>query len=322
MLFLSDADIRRAVTVPAVTNAVEEAFRLQEGKDILMPDRMHADYRGNTLLLMPCFTPDAFGTKLLTFAPRNAEKHLPILCGVMVLNDVVTGEALALMNGSPLTALRTAGATAVSIRYLAPPDVKAVGIVGAGFQGIHQALFAATETGARSVFVTDTDPARIAAFTQALGEWDPSLKVTAVRESAELLDRCQVVVTATTSADPVLPDRADAFTGKHIVAIGSFKPHVRELPEALFRRVKRVTIDTDHARQEAGDLVQPLRNGWLRPEQIARLGSLIMAPQRLPRPPDETTLFKSVGMALFDVVVGNLIYREAVRKKIGTDLRF
>jgi ornithine cyclodeaminase len=133
----------------------------------------------------------------------------------------------------------------------------------------------------------------------------------------QLLEQSQVVITATTSMDPVLPDDEELLAGKHFVGIGSYKPQVREFPQALFNLIERVYVDTEHALEESGDVIVPLEKGWLRRDQVSTLGHSLIHGKSAARAKEETTFFKSVGMALFDVCASKLIYENAIQRGLG-----
>jgi ornithine cyclodeaminase/alanine dehydrogenase-like protein (mu-crystallin family) len=317
MLAISEKDILEAVTVPEVIDAVEQAFRMYERKEFLMPDRMHIEYKENTLLLMPCFTEEAFGTKLVSVFPGNAAYHVPALNGIMVLNDIHTGIPMALINGPVLTALRTGGVGSASIRHLSPEDTSTLGIVGTGVQGYYQAYCAAFTRPLEDIYVFDQLPEKIPSFVQRLSSVIPEVHIHAAANPQELLEKSIIVVTTTNSSTPVLPDDQELLKGKHFVGIGSFKPGMREYPESLFHLLHRVFIDTDLAIHESGDLATPIKNGWITPDQVATFGRFLESYEDPASIRHETTFFKSVGMALFDVSVSKLIYENVIRKGLG-----
>lgn len=310
----------RAVTPPQIIQAVERALLTVEEGDFLMPDRMHIDHMGNTLLLMPSFANDRFGTKLVSVFPENAGKELPVVIGTMVLNDGQTGEPLALLNGSALTALRTGAVGALGVQYLSPPGTKTLGIVGAGVQGFNQALFCSYVRSLTDIYIYDTDVRKTAALIQTMLDKRPGIALHGVRSVEELLENSAAVVTATTSSQPVLPDSEELLKGKCFAGIGSFRPHQREFPETLYRLVDRVYVDTVHAVMESGDLVIPMEKGWLTRKQVITMGKRIQIAEELPVKEGQTTYFKSVGMALFDLLTSDLIFREALKKGIGTEI--
>ena len=320
MIYLTESDILKAATIGEMLDAIEASLRSYEDKEFHMPQRLHVDHEDNVLLLMPCFTKDYFGTKVITLFPDNPAKNVPVLNGIMVLNDAQTGLPLALLNGPALTAVRTAAVGAVSIRHLAPDDAHAVGIIGAGVQGFYQARAACPARRITDIFIYDIYPEKAAALKVKLQQAIPDVNVHQAAGVEDLLERTQIVITATTSTEPVLPDKEDLLEGRHFVGIGSYKPHVREFPQALFGLLKNVYIDTEHAVEESGDIIVPLQNGWLKRDQIMTLGRFLIDSESECQERQETTFFKSVGMALFDVCASTLIYQKAIVKGLGQQI--
>lgn len=103
----------------------------------------------------------------------------------------------------------------------------------------------------------------------------------------------------------------------HFVSIASYKPNMREFPRALFNLLKTVLVDTEHALQKSGDLIVPLQNNWITQDQVMTLGRFLIENKPQDKVQQETTLFKSVGMALFDVCASKLIYDKALQKGLG-----
>jgi ornithine cyclodeaminase len=317
MIYLTEQDILDAASVEQMLDAIEASMLLYERKEFYMPQRMHVDHRDDVLLLMPCFLNDYFATKVVTLFPGNAEKNAPVLNGIVILNDAETGFPLALLDGPALTAVRTAAVGAVSIRHLAPEDARAVGIIGAGVQGFYQARAACSAGPMTDVFVYDLYPEKASMTKEKLAGAISNVAVSQVDSVEALLEQTQVVIAATTSSTPVLPDDEGLLAGKHYVGIGSYKPQVREFPRALFNLVENVYVDTEHALEESGDVIVPLQSGWLRLDQVSNLGRILTDEEKPLRAKGETTFFKSVGMALFDVCASKLIYENAIEKGLG-----
>ena len=320
MIYLTEKDILSAASVDEMVDTIEASVYLYERKEFHMPQRLHVDHEGNTLLLMPCFTKDGFGTKLVTLFPRNPAKKMSVLNGIMVLNDAQTGVPVALLNGPALTALRTAAVSAVSIRHLASESAHTLGVIGAGVQGFFQAWVACAARPITDIFVYDLDPDKAATLIETLSGKIPHVALHRAACVEDLLKVAQVVITATDSLEPVLPDNEELLAGKHVAGIGSYKPDMREFPRALFNLVETVFVDTEHALQESGDLIVPLRNNWIRPDQVMTLGRFLTGKKSGDELREETTLFKSVGMALFDVCASKLIYDNAIQKGIGQQI--
>lgn len=317
MIYLTEKDILQAVSFNDLLDAIEASMYMYEKKEFYMPQRLHIDHEENTLLLMPCFTKDCFGTKLVSLFPQNPEKNIPVLNGIMVLNDAQTGLPLALLNGPALTALRTAAVASVSIRHLTPENTQSLGIIGAGVQGFYQAWIACSARNLKDIYVFDSYPEKTSALIEKLSKVIPDVKLHQTNHVEDLLEKSQTVITATTSFEPVLPNKEELLAGKHFVGIGSYKPTVREFPQALFNLLKTVFIDTNTALEESGDLIVPLQNNWIKQEQVMTLGRFLIENEPTEEVKKETTLFKSVGMALFDVCASKLIYDNAIQKGLG-----
>ncbi len=320
MLYLSKENIRQAVSKKELLDEVEQALCLQEVGRFTMPQRMHLDNGENTLLLMPCLTERFYGTKLVTVFPGNTKQNLPTVAAVMLLNSADTGETLAILDGQELTALRTGAMGGVGIRHTCPPDTERLGIVGTGVQGLNQALFAASVRPLKEIHLLSRNTKNVATLVEKLAVELPEIRIRAAASIESLLESSQVIITATNSSVPVLPNNEELLNGRHFIGIGSYKPIMREFPEALFHLAKHIFVDTEHAIEESGDLALPLSEGWISREQVSPLGQLLMGQQNDPGFPGETTIFKSVGMALLDVCVAGLIYKNSIEQGLGKHL--
>lgn len=318
MLILSEYDIGRSATILQVIKAVEEAFLIQEEGTFNMPRRIHFDHKNNSLLLMPCFRDEYFATKLVSVFPENSSRGIPAIYGSVILNSGVTGEPLSLLNGGKLTALRTGAVGAVAIKYLTPGDIKSIGIIGSGVQGLYQAICACRVRKIEEVHVLSHDSKSFDLFRENLLNYFPALEVKAYKNRRAVVAHADVVITATNSSAPVLPDDPSLLKGKTFIGIGSFKPGMREMPDALYQLVDMIWVDTLHGTTETGDLTYPIEKGWFTPDRIKTLGLAIKESKIVT---GDTLFFKSVGMALFDLVVAELIYLQALKKGIGVEVK-
>ena len=271
---------------------------------------------------MPCFLEDTFGTKILTVFPDNRMIKKPVISGLMLLNDYESGEAVAMIEGKTLTALRTGAVGGVAIRYTTPEDVKTVGLVGAGAQGFTQLQFACQARNIEKIFVYDLFQEGLPDFVKRVKNKIPHVDIEAVGTTRELLEKSEVIITTTTAIDPVFPDEQELFMGKHFIGIGSYKPDMREYPEALSKVVDKVYVDTLFAKEETGDLSQPLASGALKEEQVELFSDYLRSEKNKSEIVGKTTWFKSVGMAIFDLVTAQLIFDQAKEKSIGQNIDF
>jgi len=301
----NSSDIGTAAPVELWVSAMEQAFIDTATGVVKVPQRMHIDNGLNTLLLMPCFGSTYFSTKLVSVFPGNLKKKEPVIYGSVVLNDGQTGKPLAVMDGSKLTAMRTAAVGALGIQYLAPENVSTLGIIGLGIQGFHQALFACHQRPIKTLWIMDRSGEAMDRFTERFSAFYPNIKVIPGSNAGELCDAADIVITATGSHHPVVPGHGDWWKGKTVIGIGSYKPDMREFPDRFFKGIEQVFVDTEVALTESGDLSVPLQKGLIKRSQVVSLSDLILNRVELV---GETRFFKSVGMAAFDLYGAKLVY--------------
>ena len=315
MLFLSNSDTLALLNLPEIIGAVREAAVAIQDPETVLPVRQHLDWPGTTLLVMPARAAKAVGVKLVSVIPSNAERCLPVTNGTMLLNDGITGLPLCLMNAAQLTAIRTGAISALSIQHMTPETSASMGIVGCGTQGAWQAICACAVHPIEEVFYCARSPQRELQFTETVRRHAPSVRLSPCPNAKVLLSKTSLVSVATTSLDPVLPDEPALLCGKHFVSIGSFKPSMQELPMSVYRLAGRLVIDSDAAREEVGDVINPMRAGILRKEDIYHLADIVAG--RLTIDVEKTTVFKGVGLAIYDLFVAQSLYRRALRANVG-----
>ncbi len=318
MLFLNGDEMEKSITYAEVMESVKEAYRVYRTGQFHMPERPSVSWGSKQLLFMPCFTENLLGTKVLSLFPENVALGKPTIYGQMILNDFTTGECQCIMDGTKLTALRTGAAGGVAISCLSAPNSRSVGIVGAGAQGLYQAVYAAQARPIEKVYIYD-------AFVKDLQPFIGRVKAKVGREleyipctdAVELVKQADIIVTTTLATDPVLPDDPALLVGKCFVGVGSYRHDMREFPPAVWKVCDTVYVDLEYAMEESGDLSQPLEQGQLRKEQVRLLGEIVDAPvQKLAS--GKSAFFKTVGMALVDVIAAAAIYRKALDKGLGT----
>ena len=314
MDFIDSETVEKAATIPEWVEAMEEALLTICTGDYVMPQRMHLDRGNDTFLLMPCITDEYWSTKLVSFCPGNSDSGHPSIYGTVVLNNSKTGEPLAVMDGSKITAMRTAAVTAAGIKILSPAGSRSLGIIGTGRQGLFQALFACTVRDINEIRAYDQNKKNFRIFSDELHKWYPAIKIIEANDSSEVALNSEVIITATNSPDPVFPNEKDLFSGKTFIGIGSYKPDCREFPEQMFRQVDQVFIDTRDGMKESGDLIMPVKNNWIPEDKIYPIGDLLSG--KIVRSANPTRLFKTVGSAIFDLFAAKLIYEACFKKSI------
>ena len=244
--------------------------------------------------IMPALTPDGLGQKIVTFYPPNAEKGIHTHMALIVLNDRETGAPIAVMDGRLITEMRTAAVSAAATKLLAPKDSKVLAILGSGVQ-------------ARSHFealrlVRDFQEIRVWSQTKSNAEnlaKEIGAKVNAVEEAVRGAD---VVVTVTSSKTPVLKG-IWLKRGCHVNAIGACRPDWRELDDDAMRNSVVFVDSREAAMKESGDVI--LSGAKIH----AELGEAFAG--KIDNRAGETTIFKSLGMAVEDIAAALLVYRAA-----------
>lgn len=297
--FLSAAELERRSDPLAMVAAIDAAFAAMADGSVSVPPREHIEADGSTLLVMPASGAGLFATKLVTVVPGNAARGFPVIQGTLQLFDAANGAPLALLDAAMLTAQRTGAVAAVAVKALAAPTLDAIGIVGCGVQGAWAAIHCAAVRPIDTVHCVARSEASFARFCATVARHAPHLRLERHIDATALLAAAPCVITATTSATPVLPDDPKLLAGKLIVALGGFRPHMRELPEAAFRLADRIYVDSPQARGEAGDIAEPLAQGWVTPAQVGDFCRWL--PETSPSIEGVLRIFKSVGHAAFDL---------------------
>jgi 1-piperideine-2-carboxylate/1-pyrroline-2-carboxylate reductase [NAD(P)H] len=284
-----------------LAESIREVALKRRSGEMQAPARMALPLpEGGVLLVMPASDESIAITKLVTVHPENARSGLPTIQGEVVVMEAATGRRLGILDGSVVTARRTAALSMLAARELAPRPNGPLLIVGAGTQG-HAHFEAFREgLGVSRVFVIS----RTAEHAESLADYAESLGMEAqvIDDSEEALDEVSLVVTATTSREPVLPEEVPE--GTFVAAVGSFEPEAAELPAGLISR-STVVVDTlEGAGEEAGDLIQAEKVGAFSWENATPLEDALRQPER----PEGTVVFKSVGHALWDLAAARTAF--------------
>lgn len=285
--------------VPLSEAVAETLARRAQGR-VQSPERLSLPLPGGgALLLMPAADGNLAVTKLITVCPGNPEKGLPLIIGEVVVMRADTGERLGVLDGPEVTARRTAAASLLAAERLAPNFEGPLLVVGAGVQALSHAMAFSAGLGVGEVFVCSRS--RISSDALAARLRAAGLAARSVDHPEEVLDKTPLIVTATTSPEPVIPAnvRPDAF----IAAVGSFNPKQAEIPAELVRRCRLYVDDLDAAKSEAGDLILAGID-W---DDVTPLESV---PERLELP--GPVLYKGVGCAALDLAAARLAFSQLI----------
>ena len=314
LLVLSGEVLLGLATPLALVDAVEQAIG-----GAVVPERAHLAGTGSTLLVMPSSSEDLFGVKLVSVAPGNASRNRPIIQGLMLLVDALDGAPVALLDAAVLTCQRTGAVAALGIRSLSLPGIDALGVVGCGVQGAWAAIHAATVRPIRTLFCLPRSEESFLGFRATVSRFAPELEIVRCADASEVLAQSDCVVAATTSTSPVLPNDQALLADKLLVSIGSYRPHMQELPDAAYALAGTIYVDSPHAAHEVGDVINPVARGLVAPEAVIEIGE-ILADRHTPGD-QRCRVFKSVGYGAYDLFAAKLLYRIARERGLGQEIR-
>lgn len=307
MQVIAAPEVEQALGERALVERLRQAFR----GDVVVPLRQHLaipdeDAREGTLLIMPAWTSDRhIGIKIATVFPDNEQHSLPSIMASYLLLSARTGQPIAFMDGRVITLKRTACASALAAEYLARQDAERLLMVGTGALAPYLIRAHAAVRPIRNVLVWGRDPVKAQKLAHQLDR--PDFRVTATDDLADAARGAHVISCATMATEPLI--RGEWLrNGQHLDLVGGFTPQMREADDEAVKRA-RIFVDTrEGTLAEAGDIVQPLRSGVLREDDIAGdLFELTRGERAGRRFYDQITLFKSVGTAIEDLAAAELV---------------
>jgi ornithine cyclodeaminase len=320
---LTEDHVKSLLSMSELISAMEAAVARFSAREVLQPVRTvltvgptHA-YFG----LMPAYIeqPSRLGAKLVTVFNDNHRRGLPSHLATIVLLDPETGALLALMDGRYITEARTAAVSAVSARHLSRTDAATLAIIGSGVQArSHLEAYADVRT-LRDVRVWSPNERSRARVVEEMSGQVPA-QLHNSRSAREAVEGADLVVLVTSSPTPVIDD-AWVAPGAHVVSVGACRPDQREMAPALVARSRLFVDSRAAALVESGDVVMGLAERRFDEGHIAgELGELVLNRVAGRTSPEQITVFKSLGMAVEDVVTADLVFRRAIESGAGTEL--
>lgn len=315
MIILNADDVKKSLPMTGAIMAMKVAYAtLSSGKaEVPLRSRLEIGRDRGTCLFMPSFLQseqgEALAVKAVSVFPGNIDRGLPTIHAAVLVFDPHSGKPVALLEGSTLTAIRTGAASGAATDLLARPEAHTAAIFGAGVQGRTQTWAACTVRDIERVYVYDLYPEARERFAEDMTE-KLGIEVTPANSGEEACRDADIVLTATTSPKPVvkrkwLKDRV------HVSAIGAFYPDWRELDTATVAGSKLVIDDMEGIRLEAGDVLIPIEEGAMTWDNVhAELKDIVSGKKTGRTSEDGVTVFKSVGIAIQDSSVANLVLRK------------
>jgi ornithine cyclodeaminase len=303
MQIIDAADLAERTPYPALVDALARGL----AQPVESPQRLHLDPtgEGDALLLMPAWRKGGLmGVKLVTAYPGNGARGLPAIAASYTAFEHATGEVIAVIDGTELTARRTAAAAALGARWLARPDARRLLIIGTGALSLPLArAHLAVLPSLAEVRVWGRVAAKAARMAGMLDV--EGIAAAPTGALADEIAAADVIVTATTAREPIIAS-GWVRPGAHLGLVGAFTPAMAEVDPALLARVVLYADEREAVLAKGGEVVQAIAARLIGPEAV--LGDLasLARDDRPARDAKAITVFKSVGFAALDLIAAEL----------------
>lgn len=322
LLILSRGEVEQLLPIEECIPVMEQALAALARGEVYQPLRqvIRAPNAGGFLGLMPAHW-RSYGLKAVCVFPENPRRGLDTHLGGVLLYDGATGQLLAVMNASAITAIRTAAVTAVATKLLAREDAAQLAMVGSGVQARAHLLSMAAVRAIRSARIAGREVASASRMAWEMRERVkfPLHPAGSVEEAVRGAD---LIVTATSSHEPVL--RRDWISpGAHINLVGSSIPSAREADGPTMRAGSLFVDRRESTLNESGDYLYAVREGAIGPDHIrAEIGEVLTGAKKGRTSRDEITIFKSLGLAIEDLAAALYLYEKAQSSGAGSRVDF
>ena len=333
LLVLSGGAVRSVLSYPRCADAMRSVLAARARGEVFQPLRSILKPAGaaGLMALMPSYqSGTGYGLKAINVTPGNPAIGLDSHQGIVLLSSQETGQPLAVLNASAVTEIRTAAVSAVATEQLAVPGADLLAIVGTGVQARSHLMAIASTWPLAEVRIAGSAPARAAKFAAdvapaALAEVGaPGIRVTACDSVRAAVQDAGIVVTATSSATPVL-ELEWLAPGAHINAVGACLPHTRELDTATVAGAALFADSRESVLAESGDYLLAAADGAVGPDHIrAEIGELLAGTASDQGREDTTgiTIFESLGLAIEDLAAAMAAYQAARDTGAGDWIEF
>lgn len=318
---LSSKQIREAIEMKDIIGAMELAFVELSTGNPEMPIRAHISIEKpeGTALFMPSYMKptEMIGIKTVTLFEDNKKNNMPYIQGMVNLFDGKSGAPRAVLDGMTITSLRTGAASGLATSLLSRKDSTNCTIFGGGVQGRTQLEAVCAVRDIKKAVIFDALPAAANIFAEEMAG-QLGIEVVVAKTAKDAVKDADIICCASIAETPVFDD-CDLPDGVHVNAVGSYKPHVQEVPEEMVLRSRLFVDHIESVLEETGDLIIPIQKGVLTAEHIVAEIGEVAAGKVVGRTSDsEITFFKTVGVAVQDLAAATVILQKAEQLGIGT----
>jgi len=314
-LHIRESEVREVLTMPQAIAAVEEISRKQATGEVLVHPRRRFELPGGGFfhyMTAADYSTGFIAMKQYTYVRGRLRFLVP-------LYEMASGDLLALIEADYMGQLRTGAASGVATKYLARQDSRVAAIIGTGGQARTQLEAVAAVRKLDFARVYGRDAAKREMFCNEMSE-KLGIPITPSRSSAEALRGADIVCTATTSSQPVVHG-GDLSPAAHINAIGANHSHKRELDDEVVASADVIVVDSvEQSRQEAGDLIIAFHGDEICWTGVKKLSDIVSGKTSGRTSDAEVTLFKSNGIASWDLAAAMKVYAAARERNLGREL--
>ena len=319
---LTSADVSTLISMDELIDAMEGALRQFSSGGVEQPVRTVVPLGEQKVFgVMPAYVrlPGVVGAKLVNVFGTNAALGLPTHLATILLFSPNTGALVSVMDGRVITEMRTAAVSAVSARELARDDAHTLAIIGSGAQARSHLEAMERVFELNEIRVWSPTPDHQMAFIAEMARITDT-KIVGGNSPEEAVHHADLIVLATSASEPVIQNEWVA-SGAHVISIGACRPNQREMDPALLRRGRLFVDSRAAALVESGDVVMGIQEGHFAASHIAgELGEVLAGNVEGRHAPTDITIFKSLGLAVEDIVAADLVYRKAIQQDAGQEL--
>ncbi|KAB2847201.1 MAG: ornithine cyclodeaminase family protein [Melioribacteraceae bacterium] len=323
MLLLSKQHIQKILTIKDTITILESAFAEFANGNVDLPERayIHSKENNGMTLIMPGYLKEshALGTKIVSVYNENKKYNLPSVIGTIILQNDKTGEPLAIMDGTLITAFRTGAVAGLAVKYLARQNAEVHTLFGTGGMATPHALAMNEVRNIKKLNVVSASSKESKIDFVNLLKEKINCEIVICENAEEAIKEADIITLITSAKEPVI--NGDWIKpGTHIHSAGAHAPDMREIDTATIIKSKCVCDSLPACQKEAGDFIIPIEEKkWSWNKMHGTLGQIIT--KEIPARENETeiTIFKSVGLAIQDLSTANYVYKKAVELGIGTE---
>lgn len=312
---LSLEEVKQCITMTQAIECMEAVFIQLANQKVTMPLRtgISIEEEEALTLTMPAYLAQdkTLGLKLVSIFPRNLAKNLPSITGFIMLLDATTGEPKVLMDAAYLTALRTGAVSGLATKYFAKEDATAVAIIGTGKQALTQLEAVSAVRPIKQVFLWSRNMKNAEIFAQ---KFEQQYHIVLCKSPAEAVKNADIICTATSSLEALIHFK-DLKPQVHINAIGSHSRQMLEIDPVVLAHSIIFADQLEAVLSESGEIIQAIEQRLITKEKIIEIGAWLL--HKKGNYKNQLTLFKSVGLAIQDLAVAEIVYKNALKNNLG-----